>query len=307
MTKKSRQFCLYCGGTITKRMEGNILRDFCPLCKTYFYENPLPVVSSILDIDRNILFVKRGRNPFKGMWCLPTGFAETGETIEKAALRELEEETGVKGRILRLLDASSYNNRFYGELLFLTFVVEQIGGTVAPGDDSVETKFFPVTKIPRLAFRPNTKAVNAYVKSKTDYWAIIDSMAREKNGEGLEIGERTALMSRLVDIIDENVESIAKSWIADVTTNRSTVEYHSMDKTSLTMTAQSILFQISRWLGGIYNNTEIKEFYMTNGKVLRAAGFKLSNVLSALSLIRKHIWRPVPGGLAEKSRRLYGL
>ena len=154
----------------------------------------------------------------------------------------------------------------------------------------METKFFPVAKIPRLAFRPNTKAVNAYVKSKTDYWAIIDSMAREKNGECLEIGERTVLMSRLVDIIDENVESIAKSWITDVTTNRSTIEYHSTDKSSLTMTAQSILFQISRWLGGIYNDAEIKEFYMTNGKVRRAAGFRLSNILSALSLIRKHIW-----------------
>jgi 8-oxo-dGTP diphosphatase len=304
--KKPRMFCLHCGGAITKQMEGDILRDYCPSCKTYFYDNPLPVASSVLDIDRSILLVKRGRNPFKGAWCLPTGFAEVGESIEEAALRELEEETGVKGRILRFLDASSYNNRFYGELLFQTFVVEQIGGTIAPGDDTVAAKFFPVTKLPHLAFSPNTKAVNAYIRSKTDYWAVIDAMAWERSGEEPVIKDKSALMVRLIDIIDMNVESIVKSWIVDVTTNSSTSEYHNMDKSSLTMTAQSILFQISRWLGGIYNDAEIKEFYMTNGMERKVAGFNLSDVLSALNLLRKHIWDvALSRGVWQKNLDIY--
>jgi len=75
------------------------LRDFCPCCNSYFYENPLPVVSSILESSRQILLVKRGRPPSKGLWCLPSGFAEAGESIEEAALRELKEETGIKGKL----------------------------------------------------------------------------------------------------------------------------------------------------------------------------------------------------------------
>ena len=94
--KKKRKFCLYCGGTTIKKHEDNVRRDFCPSCNSYFYENPLPVVSSIVESSRRILLVKRGRPPSKGRWCLPSGFAEAGESIEEAALRELVEETGIR-------------------------------------------------------------------------------------------------------------------------------------------------------------------------------------------------------------------
>lgn len=154
---KIRKFCLYCGGSVGKKYEDDVLRDFCPSCHTYFYENPLPVVAAILDNSRNILLVKRNRRPFTGYWCLPTGFAETGESIEEATLRELKEESGIKGKIIRLLDADSYQSRFYGDLLFLTFVVEQTGGKLAAGHDTAQARFWPIEKIPPLAFRPNRR------------------------------------------------------------------------------------------------------------------------------------------------------
>jgi NADH pyrophosphatase NudC (nudix superfamily) len=116
--KKHRKHCIYCGREITKKSEDGVLRDFCPCCNSYFYENPLPVVSTIIESSRQILLVKRGRAPSKGLWCLPSGFAEAGESIEEAALRELKEETGIKGKIIKLLDVDSYKSRFYGDLLF---------------------------------------------------------------------------------------------------------------------------------------------------------------------------------------------
>ena len=51
-----------------------------------------------------MLLVKRKHDPFKGLWCLPMGFAESGESIESAALRELEEEAGIQGKILGLVN-----------------------------------------------------------------------------------------------------------------------------------------------------------------------------------------------------------
>ncbi len=306
MTRKRRQFCPYCSNGITKKMEGDILRDFCEGCRTFFYENPLPVVSTILDSERRILLVKRGRAPFKGMWCLPTGFAETGETIEEAALRELEEETGVKGRINRLLDVDSLKNRFYGDLLFLTFVVEQTEGQPIAGDDSDAVRFFPIDKIPRLAFRSNTKAVNAYIRAKRDYWAIVDAIVTEADIDHPSEPAVNVLTSRLVDVIGKNAEGIAWSWIQDVTTNKSTPSYHTQDHQQLLKTALTVLSQIGLWLGGSYNDISIHDFYLKLGIAGRGMDFPLSEVLSTISLTRKHIWDfALTRGVWQQSIDLY--
>ena len=288
--KKRRQYCPYCSGPLTIKPEGDVLRDFCTACRTFFYDNPLPVVSAIVDSDRKILLVKRGNAPFRGMWCLPTGFAETGETVEEAALRELEEETGIKGKINRLLDVDSLRNRFYGDLLFLTFVVDHVGGEASPGDDSAAVRFFPVEKIPRLAFRSNTKAVQTYIRTKEDYWAIVDSIATDAGEKHRDYPARNAMSHRLVDFIETNADGIAWSWIHDVTTNKTTPSYHGRDPMDLFNRVLAILSQISLWLGGTYNDFNIHDYYIGLGKEGRKGGFLLSEILSAISLTRKHIW-----------------
>ncbi|MGV8059586.1 MAG: NUDIX hydrolase [Smithellaceae bacterium] len=304
--KKKRQFCLYCSDGLIKKLEDNVLRDFCPSCKSFFYDNPLPVVSSILDSSRNILLVKRDRRPFKGHWCLPTGFAEAGESIEDAALRELEEETGIKGKIIRLLDVDSYKSRFYGDLLFLTFVVEQTGGKLAAGDDSIKAQFRPVENIPLLAFRPNRRALNAYIKSKKDYWAILDSIEHAgKNSPKPDIS-KNALTRRLVNIIVKNKEDVIYSWIEEVTNSKSTAEYHKFDRKKLFNIGDRIISQIILWLGGLYDINHLKTFYIKLGKERKREGFKVSETLSALSLVRKHIWDfAIAQGVWHKSIDLY--
>jgi 8-oxo-dGTP diphosphatase len=209
-------------------------------------------VSVIIETDRQILLVKRGKAPFRGRWCLPTGFAETGETVEEAALRELREETGLEGRIIRLLDADSLRNRFYGDLLFLTFVAEQTGGTPRAGDDCSDLRFFPLDKAPRLAFRSNTKAVRAYADSKRDYWAIMDTLADDASGRHPERFAGNVLSKRLVDLITSNTDAIAAEWLRDVTGNRSTPSCHALEPQTLSKAALTVLSHIALWLGGRY-------------------------------------------------------
>ena len=83
--------------------------------------------------DRETLLVKRAKDPFRGMWCFPIGFAETGESIEDAALRELKEEAGIEGRITQLVDVDSHRNPFYGELSSSPSKRKRLGAPPRPG------------------------------------------------------------------------------------------------------------------------------------------------------------------------------
>ena len=124
------------------------------------YENPLPVAAAVVTNERGeVLLVRRARHPMKGMWCLPCGFAEKDEQIEEAALRELEEETHLRGRVVRLLDAVTARNYFYGNLVMITFEVGNVSGAPAPGDDAAEVRYFPPDRIPPLAFPCQEQAI----------------------------------------------------------------------------------------------------------------------------------------------------
>jgi 8-oxo-dGTP diphosphatase len=304
--KKQRKFCLYCGGPITKKKEDGVLRDCCSGCHCFFYDNPLPVVSAIVDDARRILLVKRDRAPFKGHWCLPTGFAEAGESIEDAALRELLEETGVKGRISRLLDVDSYKSRFYGDLLFLTFVVEKTGGKLTAGDDSAQARFFAMDGIPPLAFRSNRRALAAYIKGKKDYWAILDAIEHREDKSRFALQYADSLTRRLINSILKNKEKMIEQWIDDMTSNLSTEEYHRYEKQVLYNICDKIISQITLWLGNAYNIEHLKNFYVKLGLERKKNGARISGVLSALSLIRKHIWDvALAQGALQKNLDLY--
>jgi ADP-ribose pyrophosphatase YjhB (NUDIX family) len=121
------------------------------------------VAAAVLTNDRGeVLLVRRARHPMKGMWCLPCGFAEKDEQIEQAALRELEEETHLQGKVVRLLDAVTARNYFYGNLVMITFEVGGVTGTPAPGDDAEEVGFFPPGRLPPLAFPCQERAIERF-------------------------------------------------------------------------------------------------------------------------------------------------
>lgn len=290
MGEKKRNYCPQCGEKISNHSEHGIKREYCWNCDKFFYYNPLPVVSAIVIRERQVLLVKRKNAPYKNKWCLPSGFAETGESIQQACLRELKEETGIIGEITGLVDAHSTSNYYYGDLIFHTFEIEQTSGKLQAGDDAVEVKYFPIHDTPVLAFKSNTKALDVFIKSKTEYWAIIDSFTQSIAGLENSNYQPNFLSDILVQMIQNNASLIAKRWIKDIITNASTPNYKKFDHATLFKRINTVLSQFEEWLGGQYYNKDIHNFYYNLGKRRKKEGFKISEVLSALSLTKKHLW-----------------
>jgi 8-oxo-dGTP diphosphatase len=102
-----------------------------------------------------LLLVRRRNAPFKGMWALPGGFLEHGETLEECARRELAEETGVELRRLEQLAAISTPGRDpRGDVVSVAFLalVRAKEKTIAAGDDAAEAAWKGLDAPPKLAF-----------------------------------------------------------------------------------------------------------------------------------------------------------
>jgi 8-oxo-dGTP diphosphatase len=287
---KKQHYCPHCGNRVKLKPEGEIARRYCDQCKVYFYENPLPVVSCIHCTDRSILLVKRGNKPYRGSWCLPTGFAESGESIEEAALRELKEESGIEGRIISLVDVDSVKSRHYGDLTFITYEVEQTGGNPIAGDDATQVKYFPIHKLPFLPFKSNEKAIKSFIRNKSDYWAIVDSFNQSRVEEDLEQKKKYFLSDRLTEVIEKNASLIAHNWTEEVLDKKSTINYRNLDKDEVFQRGLKVILQFGQWLKGFYTDKDNRDFYVQMGKDRKTEGFRASEVISALSLIRKNIW-----------------
>lgn len=306
MKTKKQNYCPHCGNKVTLKPEGEITRQYCDQCKIYFYENPLPVVSCIHCTEKSILLVKRGNKPYKGSWCLPTGFAETGESIEQAALRELIEESGIQGKIINLVDVDSVKSRHYGDLTFITYEVEQIGGKPVAGDDATEVRYFPIDKLPQLPFKSNAKAIKAYIRSKADIWAIVESFSLSREDEEIEIRKKYFLSDRLTEVIEKNAEIIARNYTEDILDKKSTHGYQKLGKDEIFNRGQRVILQFGHWLKGLYSDRDNRDFYVQMGKARKMEGFRASEVISALSLIRKNIWEfALSQGMWEKTIDIY--
>jgi len=161
----SIKFCPYCGNKLVRKMLEGRERLYCSRCEKIYYENPTPVVAVIAkDDEGKILLIKRKIGPCKGEWALPSGFMEIEETPTQAALRELAEETGLKGKYKKLIGVYSNTSEIHGYLVTIIYEVEIIGGKLCAGDDAEEAEFFIVNKLPPLAFQSHREALEAVLK-----------------------------------------------------------------------------------------------------------------------------------------------
>jgi NADH pyrophosphatase NudC (nudix superfamily) len=160
------QYCNQCGSENTySYIDGNN-RFHCTHCKIIHYQNPKPTATLICMKKNQILLGKRNRNPAKDKWGLIGGFMELNETIEEAGLRELYEETQLKGEIIDIIGTASHFNTIFGDILLIGLTVQiNDWSTLQAGDDISEAHFFDINHLPELAFDSHKELIEIFKKT----------------------------------------------------------------------------------------------------------------------------------------------
>lgn len=124
----------------------------CPHCNkaVQVYRNPTPTVDIIIEVGEAIVLIERS-NPPHG-WALPGGFVDYGESYETAAVREAEEETGLKVRNLHQFHTYSDPDRDERQHTASTVFIGQAEGEPKGGDDAAQARLFTKDTLPKLAF-----------------------------------------------------------------------------------------------------------------------------------------------------------
>ena len=143
---------------------------------TYTYKYPRPAVTADCVVitkeeQPKVLLIQRGADPYKGCWAFPGGFMNMDETTEQCAIRELEEETGLRVSNVHQIGAYSKVDRDpRGRTItvaYLAIIDKPV--QVTGQDDAAKAEWFPVSALPDLAFdhleimRDAVKSYNAYL------------------------------------------------------------------------------------------------------------------------------------------------
>jgi 8-oxo-dGTP diphosphatase len=150
----------------------------------YTYEYPRPsltvdVVAFTLRESRlQVLLIQRGEDPYAGRWALPGGFVRMEESLEEAALREMEEETGLKEAYLEQLytfgDPGRDPRGRVVTVAYFALIPSDAPVRLEGGGEVTQASWFPVDELPALAFDHNLIVEDALrrLRYKLEYTAV---------------------------------------------------------------------------------------------------------------------------------------
>ena len=161
------KFCSSCGSQIKfGALPGeHIPRYYCDVCSTIHYVNPKIIVGCLPIWEDKVMLCKRGIEPQYGMWNIPGGFMENDETVEHGAMREMEEETNGK---VRMIGLHTVYNVIPVNQVHLHFLVEMVDLNYSLTEESIDIQLFKEEDIPwsEIAFASSRFALKKYFEDR---------------------------------------------------------------------------------------------------------------------------------------------
>ena len=141
------KFCSNCGAAVTRRVPpGDTLpRHVCGACGTIHYQNPRIIVGCIAEWGDKILLCRRAIEPRYGLWTVPAGFMENGETTQAGAARETLEEANARVEIGPLY--ALYNIPHINQV-YMLFRARLLDLDFSAGAETLEARLFTEAEIP---------------------------------------------------------------------------------------------------------------------------------------------------------------
>ena len=160
-------FCSQCGAPVTHRVPpgDDRPRHVCDTCGTIFYSNPKIVAGCIPQWDEQLLLCRRAIEPRSGLWTLPAGFMENGESTLQAAARETLEEANARvemGALFAYLNIPAINQ------VYVIFLARLLDLEFSAGAESLEVRLFHEHEIPwkDIAFPSIERALRLYYEDR---------------------------------------------------------------------------------------------------------------------------------------------
>jgi 8-oxo-dGTP diphosphatase len=159
-------YCPVCGERLIISEIGGRERPACDNCGYVHYVNPVPGVGIIIEMGGGLVLIQRKNAPHKGCWTLPSGFVEFDESAEEAAVREAEEETGLKTEIIELAAVNSFPEGPPTSGIMIFYRMKPVGGELRAGDDAADVRVFQPEDMPLIPFRTHREMVAEWLNSQ---------------------------------------------------------------------------------------------------------------------------------------------
>ena len=124
-------------------------------------QKPIVGVGAIVVKEGNVLLVKRAAPPSRGLWAIPGGSLELGETLQRGAEREILEETGIQiraGAPVYAFDFLEYDseNKLHYHFVVVDMNAEYVAGEVQAADDALDARWVSPEDLPGMPVSKNT-------------------------------------------------------------------------------------------------------------------------------------------------------
>jgi ADP-ribose pyrophosphatase YjhB (NUDIX family) len=157
------KYCSNCGAAVTLKIPaGDTLpRHVCDACSTIHYQNPKMIVGCIAEWEDRILLCRRAIEPRLGLWTVPAGFMENGETTALGAARETLEEANARVEVGPLY--AMYNIPHINQV-YILFRARLLDLDFSAGTESLEVRLFDENEVPweSIAFATVRNTLNHY-------------------------------------------------------------------------------------------------------------------------------------------------